>query len=111
MLETLQYWHDQLVDDNQWIQIKIWPAADSLVARRSHAVNLSKTPKEPTMASKLPKTVYVYNEKERDGTEFLMVTTDIEETATFDEKRSVGIYELKEVAQVKAEAVYHVTKR
>lgn len=60
------------------------------------------------MASKLMKTIYVYEEKERDGEGFLMAGNDVEYCSEVGETRLVGVYELKKKIKVSTKPVIEV---
>ena len=52
----------------------------------------------------LPKTLFIYKEEEKDGSEFFICNEDYENTAQFGEIHTVGVYKLEKVVRVSAVA-------
>lgn len=59
--------------------------------------------KKSVVASKLPKELYTFVEQDSDS-EYFITNDDIEQCATFEEERVVGVYALVRTAKVSAKA-------
>ena len=58
--------------------------------------------------TRLTKTIYVYEETDRDKDTFLMAGNDVEYCSEVGETRLVGVYELKKKIKVSAKPVIEV---